>query len=542
MAVEDKWIRTASDEAAIDEGCWFDASAGLWTCSWIEQHCRLSKGKKFAGKRMILLPWMREYIMPLFSWKRPDGTRRFTESLLFIAKKNAKTTLGAALAAYMLIGDGEAGAEVYTAAGDRAQAALCFTISANMIEQSPALNRVARIFRGMKEIKVAKTRSLFKALSADAPTKHGLDISALFFDELHTQPDRDLFDTLVDGVVSREQPLIQSMTTAGTMIPSLCHETYEYAKRLLDPKSGVADTSFFPVVYETPKEMDWRDPAAWRMANPSFGVTINEQYFHNKIKRVEEVPSTEASFRQLHLNQWVQAAETWLDMEAWDDPEQAKPLDVAALKGRPCYGGLDLSSSQDLTAFSLVFPLDDGRFAVLCWFWIPADNMAVRQRKDRVPYVLWRDQEHIFATPGNVVDHDHVLDQISELGRQFQIKEIAFDRWGAAAIQTALMDRGFELVKFGQGYGSMNGPSKDLERLNLQHRIQHGGNPILRWNADSATIAQNPAGDIKPVKPDRRKSSNRIDGVVAMIMALDRAIRNEAPVPAYSGGRSLVVA
>ena len=399
-----RYIRTISDEAAADQGYYIDEAQGRFVCDWIQKYCRQSKGE-FAGKPVELMQWqIEDFLMPLFSWMRPDGTRRFTQALLFIPKKNGKSTLVSALGCYFLVADGENGAEVYSAAGDIKQARIIFNESANMVDQSPKLADICKVLRSHKEIqfrtKVKGTlwTGSFSALSADVETKHGFNVSALLFDELHTQPNRRLWDTLQYGVASRRQPMTIALTTAGEDIISLCYDVYDYGKKLLDSKSRIVDLSFFPLIYEAEKEAKWDDETTWAATNPSYGVTLNPKYFHDAITRIREIPSELNSFLRLHLNIWTQDQDSWLDLDAWD--RCAMPIDWDEFNSKPCYMGLDLSSTLDLTAFVLVFADDNENYYLKPYFWIPRDNMIKRQRRDRVPYDVWVREGYVTATPG----------------------------------------------------------------------------------------------------------------------------------------------
>jgi phage terminase large subunit-like protein len=270
------------------------------------------------------------------------------------------------------------------------------------------------------------------------------------------------------------------------------------------------------------------DPAVWAKANPSYGITLKEDYLRAAAEKARQVPAYQNTFRRLHLDQWTQQEERWLDMAAWE--ASAGEVDWEALQGRPCYGGLDLASTGDVAAFVMVFPMDDGSFQVVPRFWIPRENMMERARRDRVPYDAWARDGHITATPGNVIDYGHILKEIDDLGQVVEIKEIAFDRWGAVQVSQQLDGMGYTMVQFGQGYASMASPTKELLRLVLERNLHHGMQPVLRWMADNMVVTQDPAGN---VKPDKKRSREKIDGMVALIMALDRALRNEESGSVY---------
>ncbi|MGE5553307.1 MAG: terminase large subunit [Betaproteobacteria bacterium] len=498
---------------------WFDEAAADRAVEFFERFLRHVKGK-WAGCRFELQDWQRDDIIrPLFGWKRKDGTRRYRVAYIEIPRKNGKSTLSAGIALYLLFADGEPGAEVYSAAADRDQAAIVFETAKAMVEASPALRKRSEIYK--RAIVVPTTGSSYKVLSADAPTKHGLNAHGIIFDELHAQPNRELWDVLTTSTGAREQPLVVAITTAGYDRNSICWEQHEYAEKVL--KGVIDDPSFFAYIAAADEKDDWRDPATWKKANPGLGVTVKLDYLEQEARRAAEVPAYQNTFRRLHLNQWTQQAERWLDIAAWD--ATAGEVDPDELIGRPCYGGLDLASTTDIAAFELVFPPteEDPDFRVLSYFWVPKDNIRDRVTRDRVPYDVWAKQGLIEATEGSVIHYGAIRQKIENLAAIYPIKEIAFDRWGATQLSQELDDAGFTVVPFGQGFSSMSAPTKELLNLVMAKRLHHGGNPVLRWMADNMVVKQDPAGN---VKPDKSKSTQKIDGIVALIMALDRAIRN----------------
>ena len=430
-----------------------------------------------------------------------------------VPKKNGKCTLFSGLSLYLLCGDGEAGAEVYSAAVDRDQASIVYNEAANIVEASPALSGRLAVVRSTKRITYHRNRSFYKALSADVPAKEGLNAHAVLVDELHAQRTRDLWDTLRYAGASRRQPLHLSVTTAGFDRFSICWEQHQYAEQVL--QGVITDPAFFAFIAAAGPEDDWTDPEVWQKANPSFGITVNADQFAEDCKEAQESPAKENSFRRYRLNQWTEQDVRWLSAEKWDACEGV-PGD---LDGRDCYGGLDLSSTTDLSAFVLVFPNDDGSFDILAYFWVPEEGAKRRARRDRVPYEQWIREGYIEATPGEAIDYDRIRNEIKELGERYSIQSIALDRWNATQLSTQLASDGFEMVAFGQGFASMSWPTKKLEELVLSGRLRHGGNPVLRWMAGNASIETDAADNWKPSK---KKSRERIDGIVALIMALER--------------------
>jgi len=501
---------------------WFDERGATVAVNFFEKLLHHSKGE-WAGQTFKLLPWQsEEVIRPLFGWKRHDGTRRYRKAYIEIARKNGKSSLAAGIALLLLFADGEPGAEVYSAAADREQAGIVFNEAKAMTEDSPHLAQRAQVFKS--SIVVGESRSFYRVLSADAFTKHGLNAHGVVIDELHAQPTRELFDVLVTSTGARRQPMIVMITTAGYDRESVCWEQHEYARKVRD--GIIDDPEWFVAMYAATEKDDWRDPAVWAKANPSLGATVKRDYIEAEAKRAEQVPAYQNSFRRLHLNQWTQQETKWLDLSAWD--ACGAPIDERLLSGGKCYGGLDLASSSDIAAFALCFPSESGEaehYTFRLRFWIPADNMVQRSLKDRVPYDAWVRDGLMNATPGNVIDFDRIVRDIDADSQQYDIQEIAFDRWGAFQVSNQLAGLGLTMVGFGQGFVSMSQPTKDLLRLTMSKQIHHGGNPVLRWMADNIVVDQDAAGN---VKPNKAKSREKIDGVVASVMALDRAVKGRA--------------
>ena len=487
--------------------------------NFIECLCH-TKGT-WAGKPFLLLDWQEQIIRDLFGIIKPNGYRQFNTAYIEIPKKNGKSELAAAVALLLCCGDKEQRAEIYGCAADRGQATIVFDVAADMVRMCPALNRRCKILASQKRILYTPTNSFYQVLSAEAYSKHGFNIHGVVFDELHTQPNRKLFDVMTKGSGdARMQPLYFLITTAGTDTNSICYETHQKAVDILEGRK--IDPTFYPVIYGAGQEEDWTDPKVWKKANPSLGETIGMDKVKAACDSARQNPGEENSFRQLRLNQWVKQAVRWMPMEKWD--ACAFPVNPEDLEGRVCYGGLDLSSTSDLTAFVLVFPPEDDEepYYILPFFWLPEETLPIRVNRDHVPYDVWERQGYIQTTEGNVVHYGYIEKYIERLGERYNIREIAFDRWGAVQMVQNLEGMGFTVVPMGQGFASMSPPTKELMKLTLEKKLAHGGHPVLRWNMDNIFIRTDPAGNIKA---DKAKSTEKIDGAVATIMALDRAIR-----------------
>ena len=501
------------------EDSYYDDELAQFAVMFIESLCH-TKGT-WAGKPFKLLDWQRQIIQDLFGIVKPNGYRQFNTAYIEIPKKNGKSELAAAVALLLCCGDGEQRAEIYGCAADRGQATIVFDVAADMVRMCPALNRRCKILASQKRIIYTPTNSFYQVLSAEAYSKHGFNIHGVVFDELHTQPNRKLFDVMTKGSGdARMQPLYFLITTAGTDTNSICYETHQKAKDILEGRK--IDPTFYPVIYGAGEDEDWTDPKVWMKSNPSLGETIGMDKVEAACESAKQNPGEENSFRQLRLNQWVKQAVRWMPIDKWD--ACAFPVNEEMLEGRVCYGGLDLSSTTDLTSFCLVFPPEDEEepYYVLPYFWVPEDTLELRVKRDHVPYDLWNRQGYLETTEGNVVHYGYIEKFIERLGERFNIRDIAFDRWGATQMSQDLENMGFTVVPMGQGFASMSPPTKELMKLTLEKKIAHGGHPVLRWNMDNIFIRTDPAGNIKA---DKAKSTEKIDGAIAMIMALDRAIR-----------------
>ena len=497
----------------------YDKDRADYAVSFIECLCH-TKGT-WAGKPFELLDWQEQVIRDVFGIIKPNGYRQFNTAYIEIPKKNGKSELAAAVALLLCCGDGEERAEVYGCAADRQQASIVFEVAADMVRMCPALDKRVKILASQKRIVYLPTNSFYQVLSAEAYSKHGFNIHGVVFDELHTQPNRKLFDVMTKGSGdARMQPLYFLITTAGTDTNSICYETHQKAKDILEGRK--IDPTFYPVIYGADESEDWTDPEVWKRSNPSLGETIGLDKVKAACDSARQNPGEENSFRQLRLNQWVKQAVRWMPMEKWD--ACGFPVNEDSLEGRVCYGGLDLSSTTDITAFVLVFPPLDGedKYFVLPYFWVPEETLELRVRRDHVPYDVWERQGYLMTTEGNVIHYGYIERLIERLGERFNIREIAFDRWGAVQMVQNLEGMGFTVVPFGQGFKDMSPPTKELMKLTLEQKIAHGGHPVLRWMMDNIFIRTDPAGNIKA---DKEKSTEKIDGAIAMIMGLDRAIR-----------------
>lgn len=500
------------------------------------QNLKHTKGK-WDGKKFMLLPWQEQIVRDIFGIVRADGKRQFLTAYVEIPKKQGKSELAAAIALYLLYADGEASAEVYGAACDRNQASIVFDVAKQMVMKSPALMKRSKIAAGTKRIVNYSNAGFYQVLSAETGTKHGLNVSGLVFDEIHAQPNRKLYDVLTKGSGdAREQPLFFIITTAGTDKQSICYELHTKALDIMNGRKN--DSTFYPVVYGLEEGDDWNDEANWYKANPSLGHTIAIERVREAYKNALENPAEENVFKQLRLNMWTNSTVVWIPEHIYDKGNS--PIDIDSLAGRDCYAGLDLASTSDITAFVLVFPprSEDEKYIVLPFFWLPEDTLELRCRRDHVLYDVWERQGYIHTTEGNVIHYGFIERFIEDLGKKYHIKEIAYDRWNATQMVQNLEDEGFTMVPFGQGFKDMSPPSKELYKLLMEGSIIHGGNPVLKWMAQNVVMRTDPAGNIKP---DKERSVEKIDGIVALIMGLDRCIRNGGETTSIYDERDMII-
>ena len=517
------------------------------------------------GRPFVLQPSQEFIAGSLFGWYEVDNTRRFRTAYIETGKGSGKTPFAAGLGVAALVIDSRAepGAEIYSAAVTREQASICFTDAKRMVEASPALR--TRVLSGVRNLAKVDTASFFRPVSSEHRGLDGKRVAMAIIDELHEHPSAIVVDKMQAGTKARKNPLILEITNSGYDRNSVCWVHHQQSLSILngsiendawfayvatlDPCVSCAAEGKTQPTDDCPDCDNWRDPATWVKANPTLGTVLPDRYLREQVQKAIEMPSQMNLVRRLNFCQWTEQATKWIQMEAWDSCNLAPITD--ALQNRPCFAGLDLSSTTDLTAFVLVFPPVAGEdyYTVKPFFFMPETNIERRKTRDHVDYAEWIRQRHIFATEGNIVDHEavracisgvNVLELIDEkrkdgivqrlakwglppggLSSLYKIQEIAVDRALADQIEVRLQDDGETVVRFGQGFLSMNAPTKDLEKLYLSKRINHGGNPVLRWMANNVAIRQDPAGNIKP---DKERSTERIDGVVALVMALGRAL------------------
>jgi len=500
-------------EHGFERGLRFDTARAQRAIAFFG-YLRHSKGE-WAGRVFALEPWQQFIVGSLFGWIRDDDTRRFRRAYVSVARKNGKTQLAAAIGLLLAFFDGEPGAEVYAAATHRDQAKICWSEAKRMVESSPDLKR--RVNASVGALFIESLAAKFAPVSRDFNHLDGFNPSGAIIDEYHAHPTGELADVIESGTGARRQPLMIYTTTAGWNTGSACHDLDLDVQRILERQ--FADDSVFGFVARLDPEDSWDDETVWAKANPNLGVSVKLDALREACEKAKRMPREVNEFRRKRCNQWTEQAERWIDLDAWDACDAAP----APVPGQRCFLGLDLSSTTDITAAVAVFPPrdKDGFWDVQCAFWMPEENLTEKMRADRAPYDVWAREGYLRLTEGNVVDYDVLRDDIKHTGAFYQIHELPYDPWNATQLATQLGQDGARVVPLGQGYSNLSEPTKFLESLILTGKLRHGGHPVLRWMAANVAVQHGPNDSIRPVKG---KSTGRIDGVVALVMGIARAM------------------
>jgi len=508
---------------------YYDADSAERVVIFFEEILVLSQGD-FHNKPFLLEDWQKKFLRTVFGWKKKsNGKRRFRKSFLGIPKKNGKSTLCAGLANYLLVADGEYGAEIYSAATERGQAKIVFDEAARMVALS-SLKSIVKHTVG--RLIFPEMQSKYETISRESKSKHGLNIHGLIFDELHALKDAELYEFMTHGSgYARSQPLHTTITTAGHDRTSVCYDEYCHAKKVI--KDEKKDEQLFAMIFEAGKDDDWKNPEVWKKANPNMGVTFDAQNIEDDAKQAIENPRHENNFKRLNLNIWTSQLTRWLQREKWDSC--AGKVSDGSLLNQTCYGGLDLSTVIDITAFSLIFPMPDGRLYLKPYFFIPIERIEEMKNRDKVPYDRWVAQGHIIATPGDTVDYDSVIGQMVECSKLYDLKDIAYDPWNASMAASTAEKMGLIMVPTAQGYGNMSPPSREFERQIIKGAkddesigLVHSDNPVMNWMIDNVEVQTGPNGVIRPFKPaEKGGNQKKIDGVVSSILSVDRYMRRK---------------
>lgn len=509
-------------EHASDRGLYFDPEAAQRVIDF-SGLLKQSKGE-WAGKPLVLQPWQVFIKWVLFGWKNVSGTRRFRTAYQEVARKNGKSTDVATVGLYGLGFDDEGGAEIYSVATKEEQARITLKEGQSMAQKSGNLGGMAKVHK--KAISIDAMDSTWQALGRDSDTQDGWNPHFTLVDEFHAHPDRKMLDVMDSAVGARKQPLLYIITTAGFNMQSACYQERDYAIKVL--KGTVNDDTYFAIIFTLDMDEsgnladDWKDENVWIKANPNLGVTVSIEDMRRMCNKAIESPGALNNFLTKKLNIWTTQITRWVNPEKWNECNRV--IDEEDLVGRKCFGALDLSSNTDITCWGLLFPFENGDYFFLPRYYVPKDNVQIRERRDKVSYAAWAKQGFITLTPGNVIDYSAIRADVFKDSEKYDIQKIAFDRWGFEAIRQQLVNEGLDenlMVAFGQGFASMSAPMKALESTYLSGQLIHNNHPVTNWMASNVAAKVDPADN---VKPDKSKSTEKIDGIVTLIMALGLAI------------------
>jgi len=503
---------------------WFDYDHAEYVCDYFPVMLTLTKGKD-ANKPFVLELWQKFIVGSLFGWKKKGSDlRRYKTAHIEIPKKNGKTELMAGIALYMLEADGEAGAEVYSGATGRDQASIVWDASKVMVKKNKEWfdSSYLRIVATSKSIVHDESNSLFRPLSADANTLDGKNVHCAIIDELHQHKTAEVYDTILNGRVSRTQPMGISITTAGDDKYSIAYEIRDYVTKILD--GVLEDDSFFGIIFTIDEKDDWMDESNHIKANPNWNVSVFEEFISDQFKKATQIPTFQNVFKRFHLNQWTDSTTAWISDGKWSKCDKGQ-VDLSSLKHKRCFVGMDLSSTSDITAIVCMFMPEEEKedWIMIPYFFVPAHTLTERSKEDKVPYDIWEKDGFLFKTEGDTIDYRQIREFIlDDLALKYNIEEIDYDRYHSTALINELMDNGIECVPIAQSITQMSAPTKELERLVLSNELNHMGNPVMRWMMSNVEIYTDANENYKPVKG--RNQKKRIDGVIASIMALARGM------------------
>ena len=527
--ITNKYVKLACERHLSDLqnanklGIFFDYEAAQYVIDFFKNFLVHSKGE-WAESPFTVAAWEAFILSSVFGWKRKsDNKRRFRIAYISVPRKNGKTTLAAGIGLYLFVADNEIGAEIYTAGTKLDQAKIAHSEATRMVKASQSLLKLIGVFKN--NLHIESTQSKYEPLGADADTMDGLNVHGAIIDELHAHKNRLMWDVLDTATTARQQPLLLAITTAGSNRNTICWEQHEYAQKILN--GVVKDETFFCFLSSADEEDDWTKETTWIKANPNYGISVKPDDLKRKCEKAKQSPASQNAFMRLHLNRWTQQVDRWIDLQVWQE-NNTKEISEADLIGRRCYGGLDLSSISDITAWVMVFPDDEDsdKIDVLARLWCPEDRLHDKTNRYYNDYQTWHRQGFLETTPGNCIDYSFIKAKILEDAQRFQLVDMNIDRlFQAHQISMELIDEGINVVGMGMGYMSFAAPMKEFERRLLARKINHGGNPVLKWMADNVAVSIDPAGNLKPNKAE---SQGKVDGIVALILAIDRLSRGAA--------------
>ncbi|HMY34828.1 MAG TPA: terminase large subunit [bacterium] len=525
LAVE-RQVKDLERQEQDDYPYYFDENAAATVIRFVKSLRHVAG--KWAGQLFDPEPDQVFKYAVIFGWKNKETKkRRFRRVYMEVARKNGKSFDASVIELVGLLLDGEARAEIYSAATTRDQAGIVFEVSKDilrrLIKDSPAIEKRIKVYA--HSIVNVSTGGRIGKVSSDAGKLDGLSPSMWIVDEYHEHPTDKVLKVGETGMGAREQPLSVVITTAGFNITGPCYDLRKTAVQILEGLK--TDDAFFSVIYTIDEDDDWNDEAVWKKSNPHIGISPSWEFMRAEYTRAKnEGSSAEVQFLTKNLNVWTSSKATWVQDDKW--MKCATPVDLEALDGARCWAGLDLGEVFDFTAFCLVFgpETENDTYKMAWWFWIPEEAAALFESRGHGAYRQWADDGHITITPGNVVDLDYVISDIADIGKRYKIETVGIDPWGSKTNVLKLQEIGMSITEVRQGYRTLSPPMKDFERLIMTQQIAHGGNPVMRWMMSNVNAVRDPAGNIKP---DRSSKENKIDGVVAAIMALGLAIDGAKP-------------
>ena len=505
-----------TDFSKIDlDKYYFDSRTADLAVKYIQQNVKHVKGE-LAGQPFILEEWQKnEIIKPLFGWKNRDtNLRKYTSAYIEIPKKSGKSFLAASIACIFLDIEREGGSEIVGVAWGRKQAGLVFEATKQVIQKSPRLKDKCTIYRNSitspDHIGGLKT---YQILSKEAGGEDGINPQLAIIDELHVHKNGEVLEMVEKSQGARKQPLSFIITTAGSDLYGIGYQRHDQAINIV--KGIVTDESTLVCIYGAEADADPYSEDTWKAANPNYNISIGKRAYEKESVKAQNSSASLNSFKRYYLNIWTSSLDGWINDEIWK--ESKWKFDIEILKDYPCYGGLDLSSTSDITAFSLVWFIDD-RYYSLNWFWLPEDKGADSADKNNIQYLEWVKKGYIEETPGNVVDDEYILAKVSELNEMYDIQMIGYDTYRSHHLVPRFGELGLDCIEFRQGFKSMTAPTLELEKLILSKNFNHFGNPVLRWMAANATVESDPAGSVK-LKKDKKRPEKKIDGLITNIMA-----------------------
>lgn len=529
-----KWIKLACKRYMNDlerDDLTFDQEAAQHHLDFYPIFTTHVKGK-LAGEPIELEPWQAFILMNVFGWKNSSGTRRFRTVYEEVARKNAKSTKLSGVGLYMTGFDGEGGSEVYSAATTRDQAKIVWNDAKVMGQRSPHLKR--RFGFHQNNIHETASASKFEPLSSDANTLDGLNIHCALVDELHAHKIRDVWDVVETATGAREQPLVYAITTAGSNRLGICYEQRDYLCKILE--GLVEDDTYFGVIYTLDEGDDWKDESNWIKANPNLGVSKKLDDMRRLAKKASEMPQARNNFLTKHLNVWVNSAVSWLNMEKWQ--LAPKPADEVVLQQRPCFIGLDLANKLDIAALLIAWPMDDGGLHLKCKFYLPEEAIQAKAKTIGMMYQAWAESGYLTLTDGNIIDHEYIEQDARSLLAEYDVQEIGFDPWGSTQLAVRLATDGAPMVEVPQTVKNLSEAMKEVEAMVMAGKLHHGDNPVLNWMAGNVVCK---VDKNENVFPQKEHADNKIDGMVALFIAVSRIIRHRDDGPSVYENEGLLI-